>query len=239
MPGLKILTTGGSGGLGNVTLELLLNNGFFVTDISNDVDTYSKKLLENKNFNFIKYDLKDYGPDTNLNLPFKIYDHILFMHANLLSKHYLDLTYSDFLTEIQVNLLGSFFVAQKIIKDWKNQGVLQSDRSLTFISSVSTKGGSPDELPYHSSKRAMEAAMLSFGRDLNQLNIRSNVITPGLMANKLGFSVIQKRPDALGRVPLGRPVDPKDVAEAILMCIKNKSMTGANIHINCGRYSGI
>ncbi|MBP9816038.1 SDR family oxidoreductase [Candidatus Woesebacteria bacterium] len=236
---MKILVTGASGGLGTKLCEKLLENGDSVIGFYNANDPVSPKNLNHINFQGVKLDfVLTTSPELINPHISKDIDHAIFCHGISMSKDILELTRNDIIYSHQVNFMATFLFAQQLVLKWKND-TAKKDRSLIYISSVATKGGSPDEIAYHSAKRASEAMMLSFARGFTNEAIRANVISPGLMDTKMGKQTIKNRPDVLDRIPLKKLVEVDEVVRLIETVILSPSITGQNFHINNGRYSSI
>ena len=168
--------------------------------------------------------------------------HLIISHGMNFNKSILDLNTDQIEKSMRVNFSGPFLLAQHFLKIWRTEflkGKMKTDHSIVYISSVATKGGSPDEVAYHSAKRAMESAMLSFAREGAKYGIRANVISPGLMDTEMGKKTLKDRPDVLKRIPLGRLTGVEEISKAILFLINSPSTTGQNLHINGGRYTSI
>lgn len=236
---MKILVTGASGGLGTKLCEKLLENGDSIVGFYSANDPVSQKILNHKNFQGVKLDfVLTTSPETITPHLSEDINHAIFCHGINMSKEILELTRNDILYSHQVNFIATFLFAQQLVLKWKNESV-KKDRSLVYISSVATKGGSPDEVAYHSAKRASESVLLSFSRGFTNEGIRANVISPGLMDTKMGRQTLKNRPDVLERIPLKKLVETDEVVRLIETVILSSSITGQNFHINNGRYSSI
>jgi 3-oxoacyl-[acyl-carrier protein] reductase len=236
---MKILVTGASGGLGSKLSEFFLENGHSVIGFYNTTDPENFSWQSHKNFIGVKLDfVLVTNPEPLLAHISSDIDHAIFCHGMNLNKDIFALEKNDIQFSHQVNFISTFILAQQILKKWIDTSA-KNDKSLVYIGSVATKGGSPDELAYHSAKRAMESAMLSFARAYPDRNIRANVISPGLMDTKMGKETIKNRPDVLDRIPLKKLVGVDEVVKLIDTVISSPSITGQNFHINNGRFNSI
>jgi len=231
-----VLLTGGSGGLGSVVCSKLLAEGYKI--ISVDRSHHDSK--DSDNLVYVHLDLNDLEsiPSALVDLDF---DHLVLVHGVLEAKNFLDLTVEDFTSPLRINFLSNFIITQLAIKKWlSNKSKINfSDNTVTYISSVATKGASQTEVPYLTSKRAFEGVLLACAREFSDDGIRSNVISPGIMNVGMGESVLRERPDVLDRLPIKSPTDPKEIADLIIYLLKAKHVTGQNMHVNSGRYFSI
>lgn len=249
----NILVTGVTGGLGFIVSKLLLSVSINVIGMSRgSKPEIIEKLKVIAQKNKVQFDnvitdfndpkaLKEKLINKNLNLlPQKI-SHVAICHGTNFNAplHKLELEVID--KSMRINFSGPFVLAQYFTSEWINHAKKRNktDRSIIYISSVSTKGGSPNEVAYHSAKRAMESAMLAISREGAPYGIRANVISPGLMDTEMGKKTIKDRPGVLKRIPLGRLTGVEEVATAVMFLINSPSTTGQNIHINGGRYTSI
>ncbi|MDQ5981509.1 MAG: 3-oxoacyl-[acyl-carrier protein] reductase [Patescibacteria group bacterium] len=231
-----VLVTGGNGGLGTVICSSLLDKGYKVISIGQT----GTKLKPNDNFIHLDINLTNF--ENSLSEISKLsFDHLVLAHAMLDSKDFLNLTLEDFIVPIKTNFLSNFVITQYAVKKWlsESKDKVKSNHTITYISTVATKGGTQTEVPYHTTKRAFEGVMLTCAREYSDDGIRSNVITPGIMDVGLGKNILKQRPDILDRLPISSPSDPKEVADLILYLINAKHVTGQNLHVNSGRYFSI
>jgi len=237
---MNLLVTGVTGGLGSVFCDSQIVKGNRVMGIYRNQKKIEKMpFWGNMNFIPIIYDLTTLNNNEELVIQIKNnIRHVVFCHAVCTQKDFLTLTQEDLEYSMQINFMSTFVITQKIIQEWKklNDGI---DRSITFVSSVATVGGSEVELAYHSSKRAAESIMLSVARGFASNKIRANVISPGLMDTPMGRETIKNRPDVLERIPLHKLVTTNEAVQLIELLMSSTSITGQNIHINNGRYLSI
>ena len=231
-----VLVTGGNGGLGTIVCSTLLDKNYKVISIGKA----GTQLKSNENFSHFDLNLTNFE-NSLATINQLSFDHLVLAHAMLEAKDFLDLSIQDFNLPYKTNFLSHFAITQLAIKKWLSEStnVAESNHTITYISSVSTKGGTQSEVPYHTSKRAFEGVMLTCAREFSNKGIRSNVISPGIMDVGLGKNILKERPDILDRLPIKSPSDPKEIAELILFLINAKHVTGQSLHVNSGRYFSI
>jgi glucose 1-dehydrogenase len=144
-------------------------------------------------------------------------------------------TYSpeSFNRVMQVNLSGSFFLAQAAA----NQMKLQSGGgSILFTSSVTGHQAHKNLAAYSMSKAALEMLAKNLVIELSRYKINVNAIAPGatLTERTLQDPDYTKTWSAL--TPLGRPAFAKDIADSALFLVSDlaKHITGQTLIIDGG-----
>jgi len=231
-----VLVTGATGGLGSVTVMKLLDKGYDVIGLSVNYKDVVDELAEyalkvGQSYTHKTMDLTKELPSLDIIMDAS---HLVITHGVNFNEDILSLKRGTIETSMNINFISAFEVSQIMIKKWlefsKNE-----DNSITYISSVASQCSSPDEVAYHSAKRAMESAMRSFTRAFSNETIRFNVISPGLMDTAMGKKTAEVRPDVLDRIPLKLLTTTDEVAEMVIRSIESKALTGQNIQINAGR----
>ena len=139
----------------------------------------------------------------------------------------------DFSKVMQVNLGGSFFLAQSAANQMKRQG---TGGSILFMSSVTGHQSHQNLAAYGMSKAALEMLAKSLVIDLSPFKINVNAIAPGAtMTERTGSD-----PDYEGiwsRItPLGRPASTNDIAHAAAFLVSPEAshITGQTLIIDGG-----
>ncbi len=150
--------------------------------------------------------------------------------------------YGDFLTYspdafyrlLQVNLGGTFFLAQAAANQMKKQS---HGGSLLFTSSVTGHQAHKNLAAYGMSKAALEMLARALVVDLSQFKINVNSIAPGATLTE---RTLREDPDyekIWSRLnPMGRPGYPSDVAAAALFLVSDqaKQITGQCLVVDGG-----
>jgi glucose 1-dehydrogenase len=139
----------------------------------------------------------------------------------------------SFFKIMQVNLAGSFFLAQAAAIQMKLQ---RSGGSILFTSSVTGHQAHKNLAAYGMSKAALEMLAKNLVIELSQFNINVNTISPGatLTERTLEDPDYQK---VWSRItPMGRPAFVSDIANAALFLVSDKAkhITGQNLIIDGG-----
>ena len=144
-------------------------------------------------------------------------------------------TYSpeSFSRVLQVNLGGTFFLAQAASNQMKKQS---TGGSLLFTSSVTGHQAHKDLAVYGMTKAALEMLAKNLVIEISQYKINVNAIAPGATLtertlNDSGYEKIWSR-----ITPMGRPATVADIANAALFFVSDeaKHITGQSLIIDGG-----
>ncbi|HEY0053766.1 MAG TPA: SDR family oxidoreductase [Pedobacter sp.] len=145
-------------------------------------------------------------------------------------------TYSPeaFFKVMQVNLGGTFFLAQAASNEMKKQ---PQGGSLLFTSSVTGHQAHKDLAAYGMSKAALEMLAKNLVIELSQYKINVNTIAPGATLTE---RTLEDGSDYVGTwsrlTPMGRPAYVKDIADTALFLVSDKAkhITGQTIIVDGG-----
>ncbi len=134
---------------------------------------------------------------------------------------------------MQVNLAGSFFLAQAAANQMKQQ---DHGGSILFTSSVTGHQAHKNLAAYGMSKAALEMLAKNLVIELSGFNINVNTIAPGatLTERTVGEAGYEKTWSAL--TPIGRPATTMDIANAALFLVSDqaKHITGQTLIVDGG-----
>lgn len=140
---------------------------------------------------------------------------------------------------LATNVVGSFLCAREAVRRMSTRHG-GSGGTIVNVASAASRLGSPNEfIDYAASKGAMDAMTIGLAKEVAREGIRVNAVRPGLIRTEIHASSGQ--PDRVERlkdaVPMGRPGEPEEVAEAILWLASEQSsyVTGAFIEVSAGR----
>ncbi len=152
------------------------------------------------------------------------------------SRHWKEITDTDWTNDLTTNLVTPFFLAQKAIEYMKPNG---GKILLTSTSSASHGGGS-SSLPYGVSKAGIECIVKRLAKDCAKDNIIINAIAPGFIKTKLHTDKIKMTKKQIKKridmIPLGKCGTTQDISNLIMFLISEKSsyITGQTITIDGG-----
>ncbi|WP_224999118.1 SDR family NAD(P)-dependent oxidoreductase [Cesiribacter sp. SM1] len=144
-------------------------------------------------------------------------------------------TYSAdaFFKVMQVNLGGTFFLAQAAALQMKQQ---EWGGSILFTSSVTGHQAHKNLAAYGMSKAALEMLAKNLVIELSPFRINVNTVAPGatLTERTLHDPDYEKTWSAL--TPMGRPATVSDIANAVLFLVSEraKHITGQNLMVDGG-----
>jgi len=146
---------------------------------------------------------------------------------------FLQLNDEQFMAVLNVNLLGTFRMAQVVARD-----MAQRKRGrIINVGSIAGLKGAPGAAHYAASKGALRALSATMAVELAAHNIQVNLVTPGYvdtqMMGELSNSV---RALAMWRVPTKRLASPDDIAEVICMLamLDTSYVTGTEVIVDGG-----
>lgn len=134
---------------------------------------------------------------------------------------------------LQVNLAGSFFLAQQASIQMKNQG---TGGSILLMSSVTGHQAHKDLAAYGMTKAALEMLARNLVIELSPFGININAVAPGATLTERtlqdpGYIKTWSR-----LTPMGRPANTSDIAEAAIFLLSDKArhITGQSLVIDGG-----
>jgi len=137
----------------------------------------------------------------------------------------------------EVNALG-------FLRCWRALGpALRYHRAgVVVVSSEAARVHSPGNGPYAASKVALESIALTLAAEEQLYGVRVNVLSPGSIRSPMAEDVVAKRGDQTvdeyyRGLPWGRPLDPAEVAEALVSVALDPGWgyaTGQVFRLACG-----
>jgi NAD(P)-dependent dehydrogenase (short-subunit alcohol dehydrogenase family) len=160
------------------------------------------------------------------------------------AKSFLDYAPQDFQDMLDVNLFGVIHFMQAVLPG------MQARRHGRIVNMASTAGkwGSRNQSAYNVSKHAVVGLTRCVALEASPHNVTVNAICPGFIqtdmveelkaqvAKSSGISGEDMVKAALARVPLGRVLDPSEIASlaVYLGSAESRGMTGQSIHLDGG-----
>lgn len=159
-------------------------------------------------------------------------------------KPFLETTEKEWDHIIDVDLKGSFFLAQLCARQMAEQN--PKGGSIIQIASVHTLASLPGAGPYDAAKHGMVGYSKAAAVELAPQNIRVNVLSPGLCETEIWKDIMDAAPSEEeclkfwnANIPAERLIQPNEVAKSCVYLLSDLSscVTGANIVADCGMTS--
>lgn len=142
-------------------------------------------------------------------------------------------TEESFNRVMQVNLNGTFFLAQQAAIQMKKQG---KGGSILFTSSVTAHQAHKNLAAYSMSKAALEMLAKNLVIELSPFKITINTIAPGATLTERTLTDQGYEQTWAQLTPLGRPANVKDIAHAAVFLVSEEAshITGQSLVIDGG-----
>lgn len=139
----------------------------------------------------------------------------------------------DFNRVMEVNLAGTFFLAQAAARQMKQQG---SGGALLFMSSVTGHQAHKNLGAYGMTKAAIELLARNLVLEVSGFGIRVNAIAPGATKTERTLEDPDYTPLWSRLTPIGRPAETSDIARAALFLVSEdaRHITGQTLVVDGG-----
>jgi 3-oxoacyl-[acyl-carrier protein] reductase len=146
---------------------------------------------------------------------------------------FFDYTPDSFNKVMQLNLGGSFFLAQAAAKQMKEQG---TGGSILFMSSVVGHQAHKNLAAYAITKAGLEMLAKNLVIELSPYNINVNAIAPGATLTERTMDDKEYEKTWSRITPIGRPATTSDIANAALFLVSpaSRHITGQSLIIDGG-----
>ena len=137
---------------------------------------------------------------------------------------------------MSVNARAPMIVAQECARDMISRG---HKGAIVNVSSMAAFQGVPDHTAYCATKGALDAMTRVMAVELGEHGIRVNCVNPVVTLTPMAikaWSDPAKSASMLARIPMGRFVEPVEVADTILYLLSPRAsmITGASITVDGG-----
>jgi 3-oxoacyl-[acyl-carrier protein] reductase len=155
---------------------------------------------------------------------------VLVNNAGIVHRESLDkIREEDWDRVLAVNLKSAFLVTQAVLPGMRKVGWGR----IINISSVAAQTGGITAPTYVASKAGLLGLTHSYAALLVKEGITVNAVAPALIETEMVTKDLNVTPD---RIPVGRFGRVEEVAEAVVMLIRNGYMTGQTVNVNGGWY---
>lgn len=228
MDGKAVLVTGGGRGIGKAACELFTEAGARVAVCDIDGETASAAAKSLAGARAYACDISDEDAVTRLFeqavADFGGVDALIHVAAVFPKRDFLTMTAAQWDSLHAVNTRGTFLVMREAIKAMKAKG---EGGAIVNVSSVSgERAAVTNNSAYGSSKAAVTNLTRSMALEAAAYGVRINAVLPGgVKTEGAGLATAQMREEGLqiagpmtmpGRMLLGRPAQPEEIAAACL-----------------------
>lgn len=236
----NVIVTGGSRGIGEAIVRLLVESGCNVVLNYNKSEVKAKKIqeeLKNKGYDIeifkadvskredckklIEYSLEEFG---------KI--DVLVNNAGISEyKLFTDITDDEWNNMLKTNLNSVFYMSQEIAKHMINR----KSGNIINISSIWGMVGASCEVHYSVAKAGVNGLTKALAKELGPSNIRVNAVAPGETNTDMKKGLTEEElKDIEEQTPLRKIGEPIDIARCVKWLVEDEFTTGQIISPNGG-----
>lgn len=233
------LITGGTHGIGaQVAIQLAKEDIKLALIARNEVsEQLSQQLAElGANYVFIAADLSN--PDECAEIVEQVFvkfgqlDILIHCAGGPAPGNLMTVSEQDWYKAFDIHLHAIFHLCKTVVPYLKNSEAA----SIILISSAAGLRGVKNALAYAVVKGAIPQFTRALAFELAEMDIRVNCVSPGVIRTRFQdfLTEEQVQNNLQNRIPLRREGEAADVADVIMMLVKNKFITGENIVIDGG-----
>jgi NAD(P)-dependent dehydrogenase (short-subunit alcohol dehydrogenase family) len=151
-------------------------------------------------------------------------------------------TDEDWARMLDLNLTAPFRLLRRALPGMVEQGWGR----VVAVASVAAKRGDPYVSAYTASKHGLLGLVRSAAAEVAATGVTVNAVCPGYVDTPMTAGTVaaisattgrteeQAREALARRQPIGRLVDPEEVADAVLLCVASAAITGQGINVDGG-----
>ena len=216
--GRRVLVTGAGKGIGRATAVMLAGQGARVVALSRSVADLAALSAE-ISCETICADLGDLGKIEEVLQPALPVEMLVNCAGTTTLQSFVESDLTEFNRVLSVNTVAPMVLSQVIVRDWLARGV---KGAIVNVSSDAARRGVVNHTAYCASKAALDAMTRVMAAELGPAGIRVNSVNPTVTLTPMGelaWSDPAEADPVKARIPLGRFLDPDEVAEAILFLL--------------------
>ncbi|MGV8854988.1 MAG: SDR family NAD(P)-dependent oxidoreductase [Devosia sp.] len=233
------LVTGAGQGIGLATVERLLEDGFYIVMVDRSVEpltgTAKRLLAEGKALEHHALSITDRPAVAALIGALPRLDVLVNNAAVFWDGKFDTVTEDDFRAMYDVNVIGTFVMAQEAIKKMQRGARIINVASRAYLAGYA-------HAPYVTSKAGTIGLMRGMAMDLAEKGIFVNAVAPGLIETEMFRSLTPERQhELISKQPTKTIGQPEDIANGIAFFAdrRTKNITGQIMTLDGGRSMGI
>ena len=222
LDGKRILVTGAGKGIGAATARRLAGQGAKVVALSRSRDDLDR-LREDLGCETIACDLSDLDAARRRAREALPLDGLVNNAGTTVLEPFLDTPVDAFDHLMTVNVKAAMVIAQVAARDMIGRGVAGS---IVNVSSVAASIGIADHAAYCASKAALDALTRVMAIELGPHGIRVNAVNPAVTLTPMAvkaWSDPAKADPVKERMPMGRFIEPGEVADVIAFLLSGRA----------------
>lgn len=233
--GKTVVVTGAGKGIGRAIAAMLASRGAAVVAVSRnaaDLDELSRET----GCRTIAVDLADAEAARAAAEDAMPADYLVNCAGFTILESVLDIKLESFDSLIAVNTRAPLIFTQEYARDRIGRGI---GGSIVNVSSNSSTQGFANHAAYCASKGGLDAMSRAMANELGRHGIRVNTVNPAITLTamaRLAWSDPVKSAPMLSRMPLGRFIEPEEVAEVVLFLLSDAAsmVNGVSMPIDSG-----
>lgn len=220
--GERILVTGATKGIGRATAELLASRGAKIVAMGRNREELDSLAAEiGSEGHVVEFaDPEAVRAAVRAVLPI---DRLVNNAATSTLQPFIETTVQAFTEQMNVNVLACLVLGQEVAKSLIER---KKPGAIVNVSSISSTLGFHGHASYCSTKGALDALTTVMANELGPHGIRVNAVNPTVVLTEMGrrgWSDPAKAGPMLKRIPMGRFVEPIEVAEAIAYLLSDRA----------------
>ena len=233
-----VFVTGAAGGMGQAIVKLLLAEKYEVIGL----DLAQEAPFQQENYTYYQCDVTNEARIEEISSAYNVIYGLVNVHGLAQSATNIEDVTADYWDRLMnVNVKSLFLLTKAVVPKMK----AAKDGVILNIASISAVRPRPGLQAYIASKGAAESFSRAMAIELAPFNVRVNTIHPGPANTSMlgqfaaaGADVEQAKAQIFASsVPLGRLIEPADIANAVRFLLMEQSniITGTTLHVDGGR----
>jgi len=233
--GRRVLVTGAGKGIGRAVALMLAARGARVVALSRSAGDLAA-LESEVGCETICADLAEIDAIDAAVAPSLPIDLLVNCAGTTVLQSFVESDIGEFSRVLNVNTVAPMVLSQIVVRDWLARGI---KGAIVNVSSDAARRGVVNHTAYCASKAALDAMTRVMAAELGPSSIRVNSVNPTVTLTPMGelaWSDPAKADPVKARIPLGRFLDPDEVAEAILFLLSDGAamVNGVSLPVDGG-----